>query len=300
VARCAQHPFFSFDDWFIGSTACDAGVPQAIADLTVQFNFNDLASAERVFAEHPGAVACLILEPAASEEPAPGFLEGLEKLCRANGAVFILDEMITGFRWHLGGAQAHYGVTPDLSTFGKAIGNGFSMAALVGKRELMELGGLEHDRERVFLISTTHGAESIGLAATRATVEVFQSENVISHLWNTGRRLIDGFNAVSREFGVESCVRLDGVGCSPQLVCRDRSGAASPVIRTLFMQEMIQRGVLMPYVAISLAHTAAIVDRTLEALRGAMPVLRDGLDGAASRLLVGPAVRPVFRAFNHR
>src|SRR5512142_1886772 len=121
-----------------------AGIPAAIRNLSVQFHYNDLASAEALFAEHPGSIACVILEPAGAHEPADGFLAGLKALCERNGALLVFDEMITGFRWHLGGAQHVYGVTPDLSSFGKALGNGFSVSALAGRRQVMELGGLTH------------------------------------------------------------------------------------------------------------------------------------------------------------
>jgi glutamate-1-semialdehyde 2,1-aminomutase len=125
-----------------------------------------------LFDAHPGEIAAVILEPSRGEDPAGGFLQELRKLCTDNGTLLVLDEMITGFRWHLGGGQKYFGVTPDLSTFGKAIANGFSVSALAGKREFMERGGLEHDQERVFLLSTTHGAETHGLAAAIATMHV--------------------------------------------------------------------------------------------------------------------------------
>src|SRR5690606_20301591 len=164
VAICGDHPFFSTSDWFIGTTDMNAGIPEATRRLVAKFRYNDLASVEALFAQHPGQIACLVLEAARTEEPQPGYLERLKSLVHANGALLVFDEMITGFRWHLRGAQHVYGVTPDLGTFGKALANGFSVSALVGRREIMTLGGLGHDRERVFLMSTTHGAETHGLA----------------------------------------------------------------------------------------------------------------------------------------
>ena len=130
-----------------------------------------------------------MLEPAAAKEPAPGFLEGLRRICDAEGALLVFDEMITGFRFHLGGAQTLYGVRPDLSTFGKGIANGFSVSALVGRRSIMELGGLGHDRDRVFLLSTTHGAETHALAAAIATIRVYEEEGVVEVLHRQGQRL---------------------------------------------------------------------------------------------------------------
>ena len=127
VAICGDHPFFSVDDWFIGSTAMNAGIPKQIQDLTVKFHYNDLDSLGQLFAQHPKRVAAVMLEVERDHEPAPGFLPGLKELCAREGAVLVFDEMITGFRWDNGGAQRFHGVTPDLSAFGKALGNGFSV-----------------------------------------------------------------------------------------------------------------------------------------------------------------------------
>ena len=165
VAFCLDHPFFSIDDWFIGSTPLDAGIPQQVKELTLGFRYNDINSVERIFQEHPNRIAGLIMEPAKYEDPTDNFLHRVQDLCRKNGAVFILDEMITGFRWQVGGGQQYYDIEPDLSTFGKAMANGFSVSALLGKRELMERGGIDGSLERVFLLSTTHGAETHALAA---------------------------------------------------------------------------------------------------------------------------------------
>jgi glutamate-1-semialdehyde 2,1-aminomutase len=156
IAICGDHPFFSTSDWFIGSTDMPGGIPQWVRSQTVKFRYNNLASLRELFAQYPGEIACVIMEAARTEEPAENYLAGVQALCREHGAMFVLDEMITGFRWHLGGAQRVYGVTPDLATFGKALANGFALSALAGRRELMELGGSRHAHERVFLLSTTH------------------------------------------------------------------------------------------------------------------------------------------------
>ncbi|MCI0611672.1 glutamate-1-semialdehyde 2,1-aminomutase, partial [bacterium] len=165
VAICAEHPFFSIDDWFIGTTEMNSGIPEAIRKLTVKFHYNDIDSLIELFYKYENQIACVILEPATWMEPENGFLENVQTVCRKNNAVLIFDEMITGFRWDNGGAQKVYGIVPDLSTFGKGIANGFSLSALAGKKELMDLGGILHERERVFLLSTTHGAETHSLAA---------------------------------------------------------------------------------------------------------------------------------------
>ena len=298
VAICQDHPFFSYDDWFIGATAVPSGVPQAIRDLTVSFRYNDLTSLARLFADHPGKISCVILEPATTEPPHEGFLQGVAELCRKHGAVFILDEMVTGFRFHLNGAQTMYGVTPDLATFGKGMGNGFSVAALVGRREIMELGGLFHGKPRVFLISTTHGAENHSLAAARAVIRVFREQNVVDHMWRIGGLLVQGLNEAARDAGIERHFKAFGFACNPAYLIADESGVPSPALRTLFMQEMVKARVLMPYIAPAFAHGEAEVTRTVEAARKAMSVVARALDGGWERLLDGPPGKPVFREFN--
>src|SRR6185437_125933 len=183
VARCAEHPFFSYDDWFIGSTPLKRGIPGETFGLTKTFSYNDIPSLQALFDQYPGQLACVVLEPAANEEPKDGFLRNVQELCGRNGSVFVLDEMITGFRWHMKGAQHTYGVIPDLCTFGKAMANGYSVSCVAGRREIMELGSIEFEgRERVFLLSTTHGAEMAGLGAFIATVGFMQRNAVIDHL----------------------------------------------------------------------------------------------------------------------
>ena len=296
VAACADHPFFSYGDWFIGTTPMNAGIPKAIRDLTLSFRYDDLGSVERLFAEHPGRIACLILEASRGEDPREGFLQRVQRLCRQHGAVFILDECITGFRWHLGGAQRHYGITPDLSTFGKALANGFAVSALAGRRELMELGGIRHRRDRVFLLSTTHGGETHALAAAIAAMRVYRSEPVVEHLHRQGARLAAGFEALARAHGVADRVRVSGRPCNLTFATLGPSGAPCQAFRALFLQELIARGILAPSLVVSYSHRDAEVDRTLEAIDGALGVYRRALDaGGVERFLDGPPTQLVFR-----
>lgn len=307
VLRSAQDHFYSYDDWFIGSTVMDAGIPPEISALTKKFDYNDPASLERLFEENPGQVACLIMEPMRAEYPKPArlvkgkgknFLHDAQHLCRKHGAVFILDEMISGFRFKLAGGSAYFGITPDLMTFGKGMGNGFSVAALAGKREIMELGGLHHDRERVFLISTTHGSEMSGLAAFMATLEVYQSQDVCGHMWRYGERLIAGFNALAKELGISACFGFTDPAVAPGYFVRGKDGKPSLEHHTIFSQEMIRRGVLFPWLRFCLAHGERELEQTLAAGRGALEVLRRALDEGAGKYLEGPAIKPVFRKRN--
>ena len=299
VARCAEHPFFSYDDWFIGSTPLTKGIPAATIDQTKLFRYNDAASVRALFDRHPGEIACVVMEAATTAHPEKGFLGELQQLCRKNGAVLIFDEMITGFRWHLKGAQQYYGVQPDLCTFGKAMANGFSVSCVGGRREIMELGSIETaGRERMFLLSTTHGAEMAGMGAFVATLGYLEREPVIAHLWRYGQQLIDLINGVAKEFGVDKSLQAGGIACSPYYATLDRDGKPSLELRTLFAQEMVRGGVLMPWIALSYRHREAELALTEKALRATLPMYRRGLEEGCDRLLEGEPIKPVFRKFN--
>lgn len=299
VACCADHPFFSTDDWFIGTTPMNAGIPEAVQALTLTFRYNDLDSARDLFARHPGRIAALILEAARTEEPRDGFLHRLRDLCHANGALLIIDEMITGFRWHQRGAQHVYDITPDLSCFGKALANGFSVSALAGRHEIMRLGGLDAtDRPRVFLLSTTHGAETHALAAALATMRIYRDEPVIEHLIRQGTRLKTAIDQVIVQHGLTGFVEIVGRPSCLLYVTRDLDGLPSQAFRTLLLQETIRRGILMPSLVVSYCHADDDIDRTVSAIDGALAVYRDALDAGVSRFLVGRPSQPVMRRHN--
>jgi glutamate-1-semialdehyde 2,1-aminomutase len=298
VAICGDHPFFSVDDWFIGTTAVNAGIPEAISSMTLKFRFNDLESVRALFDQHPNQISCVVLEPETTVPPAPGFLSGLKELCEARGAVLFFDETITGFRWHLAGAQKFHGVVPHLSTFGKAMGNGFAIAALAGKREIMELGGLDHDRPRVFLLSTTHGAETHALGASLETIRIYRERNVVDFLWKQGERLRAQVNQSIAENHLQGFFEIAGRPCNLIFATHDQEHLRSQPFRTLFMQEMIRRGVIGPSFVVSFSHSDADIDRTAEAVHGALLVYRKALDEGVEKFLEGRPVKPVYRTFN--
>jgi glutamate-1-semialdehyde 2,1-aminomutase len=299
VARCAEHPFFSFDDWFIGSTVIPRGTTADNRERTKTFHYNDLESLERLLEESPNKFACVVLEAATTEDPAPGFLEGVQDLCNQNGIVFILDEMITGFRWDLKGAQHKYGIQPDLSTFGKAMANGYSVACVGGRREIMQLGSIEFEgAERVFLLSSTHGAEMSSLGAFIATTNYFERNQVIEHIHKYGAELKRVLNSLTINYGLEKNFVIGGLDCSPYFQLFDKSGAISLQLRTLFVQEMIKNGVLMPWIALCHKHSENELKLTQEAADRSLLVIRKAIDHGVDRYLVGESIKPVFRKFN--
>ncbi len=295
IAACADHPFFSTSDWFIGGTEMNAGIPASAQQQLLKFRYNDLDSLRALFDQHPGQIACVVMEVTRTEAPAPHYLQQLQALTHRAGAVLVFDEMITGFRWHLGAAQSLYGVTADLSAFGKAMANGFAVSALVGRRELMQLGGAGHDKDRVFLMSTTHGAETHGLAAALATMQFYQQHPVIETLHARGARLRAGFDRAAARHGVQQQVKLLSRDCNLLFATLDAQGQPSQVLRTLFMQELVRRSVLAPSFVVSYSHSEADIDHTVEAIDAALAVYRQALDGNALAHLEGRPVKPAVR-----
>jgi glutamate-1-semialdehyde 2,1-aminomutase len=297
VAICGDQPFFSIDDWFIGTTEINAGIPQAITEMTLKFRYNDIESLRVLFDQYPGQIACVVLEAEASIPPRAGYLNQVKDLCEQRGAVLIFDEMITGFRWHLGGAQKFHGVVPHLSTFGKAMGNGFAIAALMGKREIMRLGGVDHDQARVFLLSTTHGAETHALAASLETIRIYREQSVVEFLWRQGERLRSGINQVIARHHMAGHFELAGRPCNLIYRTQDEHGEASQAFRTLFLQELIRGGILAPSFVVSFSHSDEDIDRTIDVVDQALGVYARALEDGVQKYLVGRPVKPVNRTY---
>ena len=299
VARCEDDAFNSIHDWFIGSTVMARGVPNEIRDLTLKFKYNDLESCRRLFDQFESEIACFVLEPLSFVEPIDDFLGELKDLCEKNGALLIFDEVVSGFRFSLGGAQAVAGVTPHLSAFGKAMANGFSVSALAGQREFMRLGGTEHEQERLFLLSTTHGGETHSLAAAIATIKEIQTHDIIEHFWQTGKSLIDGIREAALEVGAERYITMFGYDVKPGFIIKDENGNQSSSARTLFLQETIKRGLLMPYIVPSYSHKANDIKFAIDCIRDALIVIKEAAEGPGIRSqLDGSDVKPVFRKYN--
>lgn len=294
IALCSDHPFYSYDDWAICSKPMDAGIPEYTKSLTHGFRYNDLPSVAALFAAYPNRIAAVILEAEKDAAPADGFLAGIRELCTRNGALLILDEMITGFRWPSCSAQRHYGVEADLSTFGKALGNGFALSALAGKRDIMTQGGRNHDAKRVFLLSTTHGSETHALAAALAVMKVYREEPVIETIERQGERLKIGVMASAARHGLGDQFRLLGRSSNLVYVCCDRDGVPSQSYRTLFLQEIGRHGILAPSLVTSYSHSDDDIDETLEAIDYAFIAYRRALEDGIENYLVGRPVQPVF------
>jgi len=205
IAICQDHPFFSYDDWFIATTEIDRGIPDSVKKLSLTFPYDDLKETERIFQRHNGDIAAVILEPLKYEEPSEDYLHDLKELCHDYGIIFVLDEIVTGFKHDLRGVQNLHDVEPDLTTFGKSIANGFSVDVLAGKEQYMKLGGIKHDQERVFLLSTTNGAEPTGLVAAHETIKQIEKNNVIKYRKKMGNQLIGALKIIYGSRGFLRC-----------------------------------------------------------------------------------------------
>ncbi|MBI3011130.1 MAG: aminotransferase class III-fold pyridoxal phosphate-dependent enzyme [Candidatus Omnitrophica bacterium] len=287
IACCGYH---GNQDWYIGTTTRNRGVPESVRRLTIPFVYNDIDSLARIFAEHPHQVAAVIMEPVGLEPPREQFLEQVRDLTHREGAVLIFDEVLTGFRVALGGAQEYFGVTPDLACFGKAMANGYPLSAVVGRREIMEAF------EEVFF-SFTFGGEALSLAAAKATITTLRSHAIIPQLWEHGRRLQDGFNRLAAQFGLAQRVVCEGLPPRTMVSFTDGTGAESLPVKSLFQQECLTRGVLFSGSHnLCASHTREDVEQTLRVYREAMAVVAEAVAaGDVLERLQGTPVQPVFR-----
>ena len=264
VAVCGYH---GWQDWYIGSTARNRGVPQATRDLTHGFMYNDLGSLERLFAERPDEFAAVILEPMNVEWPAEGFLEGVRELATRHGAVLVFDETITGFRFSAGGAQELFGVVPDLATFGKGLANGYPVAAVAGRRDIMMM------MEEVFF-SFTFGGEMLSLAAAKAVLDKLAREPVLSTIAARGTQLIDGVAKLLAERDLGHIFAIKGHPSWSFLTIAEQPHATIWEVKTLLMQELHQRGLLsVGSHNISYAHSRSDIAALLAAYEEIFPLI---------------------------
>jgi len=287
IARCGYH---GWQDWFVGSTSRNRGVPEAVRRLTLRFPYNDLDGLARLFREHHQEIACVIMEPVVLDSPHAGYLEAVREMCHRDGALLVFDEVVTGFRVGLGGAQEHFGVTPDIACFGKAMGNGFPISAIAGRADVMQLF------EEVFF-SFTHGGEAASIAAAIATIKELRRQDGFGTLWRIGKRLQAGTNDLLREFGLGDHICCAGLAPRTGFTFSGSAPGGSQALRSLFQQECIRRGILTHgNHMLSLAHTDAIVDDALRTYREVFAVLADAIDGGdVAARLEGEPLQTVIR-----
>jgi len=288
VLCCGYH---GWHDWYISVTSRNGGIPSEIMDLSSTFGYNDLDSVRDAL---DGDVACVILEPFVFEAPANNFLQELQVLCQANGSLLIFDEMWTGFRIAIGGAQEYFGVVPDLACYSKAFANGMPISLLTGRKEIMDLF-----KEEVFFF-TTFGGEALSLAAAVATIQEMIDKNVPLYLAEKGKRLKDGYNSIAAALGIADYTRCTGYDCR-SLVSFDATAGNPLELKSFVQQELIRKGILWSgFHNMSYSHTDEDIAYTLEAYREVLGMLKEVvLAGGVADALRGKPVEAVFRKVSH-
>ena len=292
IIVCGYH---GWHDWYIATTERDAGIPQALGGLSVSHQYNDLQQLHRLMREHRGQIAAIIMEPVYVDPPVDGYLEGVRELAAQHGAVLIFDEMFTGFRWGLGGAQGHFGVTPDMACFGKAIANGHPVSCVTGRADLMELF------EEVFF-SFSYGGETLSLAAIVATIEKLEREQVHKHVWELGAYLKAGIEDLIRSRGLGAYVAISGYPVKTAFMFKGVESTSPLEMKTYVQQECAQRGVLfIGYHLPSFSHTKRHIDFTLDVYDEVFGLLKEKVEsGSLRKAIKGDVVTQIFRNVGDR
>ena len=285
VLCCGYH---GWHDWYISVTDRNKGIPEANKDLIFTFNYNDIQS---VIDSIDSETACVILEPFVFEEPKDNFLQKLKDVCTENGTLLIFDEMWTGFRIALGGAQEYFGVDADLACFSKAVANGMPIAILTGRKDVMQLF------EKDIFFFTTFGGEALSLAAAKATIEEIRDKSVPAYLARQGKKLKDGYNKIVNELEIDYS-KCTGYDCRSIITFDAAKSGQNPLeLKSLVQQEMIKRGILWGgFHNMSFSHSDEDVEYTLKAYQDVLPILKEAVNKQdVHGFLKGEPVEPVFR-----
>jgi len=285
VAVCGYH---GWQDWYIGSTTRDLGVPQSVKELTHKFEYNNIESLEKIFQEHK--LACVIMEPMNVEYPKDGFLEKVKKLVHKQKALLIFDETITGFRYSLGGAQELFGVIPDLATFGKGMANGHPLSAVVGSNKVMQ------KVEDIFF-SGTFGGETLSLTATNVIIEKYKTQHVTKHFFEIGTYLLEQLNQLIDSKNLGNIFWISGHPSWSFLHIKEQEKYNTFEIKTFFLQEMFKRGILtLGSHNISFSHTKTDIDKLISVYTEVLPMVEQYIkDGSLLENIHGNILKSLFK-----
>lgn len=287
IVVCGYH---GWQDWFIGSTTRNKGVPDTVSALTHKFDYNDVASLELLLRKYEGKIAAVIMEPMNVVFPIPGFLESVQRLTQGAGALLIFDETITGFRFSKGGAQELFGVIPDLSTFGKGMANGFPLSAVVGRRDIMM------EMEEIFF-SGTFGGELLSLAAAKIVLTRHVSQDICGKIAEIGTELNSDTRSIIELHNLEDVIKLSGHETWTFLNWSNSSEFSSDEIKTLFAQEAFKRGVLVLSTHnVTLAHNPKQRAQIIEVYSEVVGLLSEAIrSGNLRELLEVEPLKPLFK-----
>ena len=246
-------------DWQAAMVSRDGGVPDFNKNLIKVFDYNDIEGLQQIFDDNPNEIAAIVLEPTHYEKPNNNFLKKVREIADQNNAILILDEIVTGFRFDLAGGQKYFGIKGDLVCFGKGMGNGLPISAITGPSEFMKI----FDQ---LWVSSTNNSETLSLAGTVATINEMQQKDTISHCWNVGTRLFDGWNKITAKHNLN--IKVRGYPIRMTIDCFNSKNEVSPSLKGLLLQELVKRGIFIsPGVSfISYSHSVKDIDDTLDAL----------------------------------
>jgi len=292
ILSCGYH---GMQDWYIASTENKLGIPDCIQEMIKTFPYNDLEGLEELIKEYKDKIAAIIMEPVRVEAPKTGYLEDVRKLADRYGIVLIFDEVVTGFRLALAGAQGHYRVTPDIAALGKGMGNGMPISAVVGRQEIMKLA------DSGAFISLTFGGEALSLAAALATITELEKRDVFNHTWKLGKRLKEGTQKLILEYDVSEMASVKGLEVMPGIFFNDSCGCSANEIIALFQQETLREGVLFLGVNyLCASHTEADIESCLKTYRVGFEAIKRLKDGVSlGELLKGKSFCPIFTRTKH-
>lgn len=266
---CGYH---GWQDWYIGSTPRNLGVPKATQELTLKFEYNNIESLEKLFKEYPDQIACVVMEAMNFEWPKDGFLQAVKDVCHKNGALFVIDEMVTGFRYANGGAQGYFGVIPDLATLGKGLANGYPISMVCGRADVMKLF------EDCFF-SFTFGGETLSLAACLATMTKYQTHPIVDTMKRNGQKILDGISTLIEKYDLANIFQIGGHPAWTILSVKDSEKYSLWEIKTLYMQEMMKRGILtLGTHETTYAHSDSDIDYLLKCYDEVFPIIKDCIE----------------------
>jgi len=288
VAVCGYH---GWHDWTVIRTTRNSGVPGVLKNTIFEFTYNKIESLNKIFSEHPGKVAAVILEPVGIYPPENDFLRKVAVMARKNGALLIFDEIVTGFRLSLGGAQSYFSITPDLSAFGKAMANGYPISALVGRRDIM------NSVEDSIFISSTYGGDLLSISAAIKTIEILKKDKVNKYILSLGQKLKNGLNREIRDNHIDAY--CEGLNHKTFLVFNDMGGFPAKMIETVFRQECFFKGAFLGYGHfISFSHTEKDIDFSINIAAEAFRIIKKAIDaGKLKFLLKGKVAIDVFKRY---
>lgn len=289
IACCGYH---GMQDWYIGSTVNNKGVPKEVCELTKSFDYNNLESLKKLFAEFPNKFAAVIIEPIQSDGPDNGFLKELKALTNCNGALLIFDEVVSGFRYALGGAAELYNVAPDMAAFGKGMANGMPISAISGKKEVMELIG-----SKGVFVSTTFGGECLSICAALATIKILEHTGTYQGIWLLGNMMVDGLKKLTKQYELENIITVSGLAPHAGVIFEGIGNLDYLDINSVFQQKMIENGILSVGINnISASHTEKEIELFLYSAEEAMKDVKRAVEAdSVAHILKGGKINPIFK-----